>query len=64
MSTQIVECANVEVRKYCWIDQVRHLQLSVTDVRFDALNQLRRHFADAVFLGVFIRCPKYLYIVI
>jgi hypothetical protein len=28
-------------------------------VRFDALDQLRRHFADAVFLGVLTRCLKY-----
>ncbi len=36
------------------------LQLGVTDVRFDALDQLRRHFPDAVFLGVLSRFLEYL----
>jgi hypothetical protein len=40
------------------LDQVDD-QLGVTDVRFDALDQFRRHLANAVFLGVLTRFLKY-----
>jgi hypothetical protein len=36
------------------------LQLGVTNVRFDALDQLRRHLPDAVLLGVLSRFLEYL----
>jgi hypothetical protein len=35
-------------------------QLGVTNVRFDALDQLRRHLPDAVLLGVLSRFLEYL----
>jgi hypothetical protein len=35
------------------------LYLTLTDFRFDVLDQLRRHFADAVFLCVLSRFPEY-----
>jgi hypothetical protein len=38
----------------------RKPKLGVTDVRFDALEQLRRHLPDAVFLGVLSRFLEYL----
>jgi len=50
----------------CWndwnvLELASFLRLGVTDVRFDALDQFRRHLANAVFLGVLSRFLHYFF---
>jgi hypothetical protein len=42
-------------------DNGRDLQLGITDVRFDPREQLRRHLANTVLLGVLTRLLEYLF---